>query len=302
MNAPYQVKLEIFEGPLDLLLYLIKKQDMDIRDISISAITQEYLGYIELMKDLNLEMAGEFLVMASTLLQIKARTLLPQDPAEQLAEEGPDPRAELVAKLLEYQKYKEAAKFLSDREASWKDVYYRNVTPAFAEDDMVLDATLFDLLDAFKDVLKTASDDVKEFLFEEIPIEQKIREVLDILESKEFIHFSELFTPQRSRRELIMIFLAVLELIRLKQISARQTDAFGEIRVYRMAPPEMVQPYSETADAGVAPQLTEEEVEADASKVLADVEEGSDEVEAPVVPVLMLEDDPKIEPGSPELN
>ncbi len=301
MNAPYQVKLEIFEGPLDLLLYLIKKQDMDIRDISISAITQEYLAYIELMKDLNLEMAGEFLVMASTLLQIKARTLLPQDPAEQLAEEGPDPRAELVAKLLEYQKYKEAAKFLSEREAAWKDVYYRNVTPAFAEDDMVLDSTIFDLLDAFKDVLKSASDDVKELLFEEIPIEQKIREVLDILEAKEFIHFSDLFTPKRSRKELIMIFLAVLELIRMKQISARQTDAFGEIRVYRMAPPEMVHAAAPADEAGHT-VLTEEEVEADASKVLADVEEGSDEVEAPVVPVLMLEDDPKIEPGSPELN
>lgn len=302
MNAPYQVKLEIFEGPLDLLLYLIKKQDMDIRDISISAITQEYLAYIELMKDLNLEMAGEFLVMASTLLQIKARNLLPQDPSEQQAEEGPDPRAELVAKLLEYQKYKEAAKFLSEREQAWKDVYYRNVTPAFAEDDMVLDATIFDLLDAFKDVLKTATDDVKEFLFEEIPIEQKIREVLDMLEEKEFIHFSDLFTPQRSRRELIMIFLAVLELIRLKQIAARQTDAFDEIRVYRVTQQEAPAGASaadETAPEAEAALDLEDE---DAAKVLADVEEGSDEVEAPVVPVMMLEDDPIIEPGSPELN
>ncbi len=302
MNAPYQVKLEIFEGPLDLLLYLIKKQDMDIRDISISAITQEYLAYIELMKDLNLEMAGEFLVMASTLLQIKARNLLPQDPAEQQAEEGPDPRAELVAKLLEYQKYKEAAKFLSEREHAWKDVYYRNVTPAFAEDDMVLDATIFDLLDAFKDVLKTATDDVKEFLFEEIPIEQKIREVLDMLEEKEFIHFSDLFTPKRSRRELIIMFLAVLELIRLKQIAARQTDAFDEIRVYRVTQQEApadAAAASETAPETEAALDLEEE---DASKVLADVEEGSDEVEAPVVPVMMLEDDPTIEPGSPELN
>lgn len=302
MNAPYQVKLEIFEGPLDLLLYLIKKQDMDIRDISISAITQEYLAYIELMKDLNLEMAGEFLVMASTLLQIKARNLLPQDPSEQQAEEGPDPRAELVAKLLEYQKYKEAAKFLSEREQAWKDVYYRNVTPAFAEDDMVLDATIFDLLDAFKDVLKTATDDVKEFLFEEIPIEQKIREVLDMLEEKEFIHFSDLFTPQRSRRELIMIFLAVLELIRLKQIAARQTDAFDEIRVYRVTQQEAPAGASaadETAPEAEAALDLEDE---DAAKVLADVEEGSDEVEAPVVPVMMLEDDPTIEPGSPELN
>lgn len=300
MNAPYQVKLEIFEGPLDLLLYLIKKQDMDIREIKISEITQEYLSYIELMKDLNLETAGEFLVMASTLLQIKARMLLPQDPGIQEQDEGPDPRAELVAKLLEYQKYKEAAKFLSERESEGRDVYYRHILPSFAEDEMDLDATLFDLLDAFKNVIKDASDDVKEFLFEEIPIEQKIREILDLLEEKEYIHFTELFHPKRSRREMIMIFLGMLELIRLKQVVARQTDAFAEIRVYKAAQQEIVVENSEGGEGGTGGGETVIESE-DQPKVLADVAEGDEGVDAPEVPVMMLEET-TFEPGSPELN
>ena len=125
----YEVHLEMFEGPLDLLLFLIKKNDLDIYDIPISQITQEYLSYLSLMKDLNLDVAGEFLVLASTLMQVKARTLLPSQDAE---EEGPDPRAELVAKLVEYQKFKEAAKFLDRRAAEFSDVFYRGA-PHFAE-------------------------------------------------------------------------------------------------------------------------------------------------------------------------
>lgn len=236
----YAVKLEVFEGPLDLLLYLIKKQEMDITDIRVSEITQEYLKYIQLMKELNLEMAGEFLVMASTLLQIKAKMLLPQD-AEPETDEGPDPRAELVAKLVEYQKFKEVASFLSKREFEAREIYYRNVLPVFAEEDMTLSATLFDLLDAFHDVLRQAGDEVKELIYEEIPIEQKIREILDLLEDKECIQFHQIFTPNRPRRELIITFLALLELIRLKQVVAKQSETFGEIRIYPLlentAPP-----------------------------------------------------------------
>lgn len=228
----YQVKLEIFEGPLDLLLYLIKKDDMDIQDIKVSEITQEYLSYIQLMKELNLETAGEFLVMAATLLQIKAKMLLPKDAQDEEIQEGPDPRADLVAKLLEYQKYKEAALYLSQKEFEFREVYYRNVLPVFAQDELTLEATLFDLLDAFKDVLKNAGDEVKELLYEEIPLEQKIRELLDLLEGREFIHFNEVFTPAKSRRDLIVTFLALLELVRLKQVIAKQSKAFGEIRIY----------------------------------------------------------------------
>ena len=214
--SAYDVKLDIFEGPLDLLLYLIKKDDMDIRDIKISDITEAYLSYIQFLKDLNLETAGEFLVMASTLLQIKARMLLPKDAAGDEAAEGPDPRADLMAKLIEYQKFKEAAAHLAVREFSVKDIYYRNVMPTFTEEDMTLEATLFDLLDAFKGILKEAGDEIKELLYEEIPLEQKIREILDLFETQECVHFSQIFSGGKSRRSLIVTFLALLELIRLK--------------------------------------------------------------------------------------
>lgn len=239
MSDAYQVKLEIFEGPLDLLLYLIKKQDMDVRDIQISEITKEYLSYVQLMKNLNLDLAGEFLVMAATLMQIKAKLLLPKDP-QQEQDEGPDPRAELVAKLLEYQKFKEAAQFLSQKEFDGREIYYRNVLPTFTEDDMTLDATLFDLLDAFKDVLKEAGDEVKEVLFEEIPVEQKIREILDLLEGKECVQFLQIFRPGSPVRELVVTFLALLELIKLKQVVAKQTEAFSDIRIYKLLEPAAV--------------------------------------------------------------
>ena len=237
MSETYEVKLEIFEGPLDLLLYLIKKEDMDVQDIRISQITQEYLDYINLMKELNLELAGEFLVMASTLLQIKAKSLLPKDALGLEAEEGPDPRAELTAKLIEYQKFKEAAQFLAKKEFESREVFYRNQLPTFSEEDLTLEATLFDLLDAFKGVLRQAGEEMKEFLYQEIPVEQKIREILDFLGVRNQAAFSEIFRPRSPRRELIITFLALLELMRLKQIIARQTEHFGEIMIYRILEP-----------------------------------------------------------------
>ena len=233
--SAYDVKLEIFEGPLDLLLYLIKRDDMDIRDIRVSEITREYLSYINLMKELNLEMAGEFLVMAATLLQIKAKMLLPKDSVNLENEEGPDPRADLVAKLLEYQKFKEAAVLLSKKEFESRDIFYRNVLPVFAEEDLSLEATLFELLDAFKSVLSQAGDEIKELLYDDIPLEQKIREIMDIFEGQDCIHFSRIFSKGKSRREIIVTFLALLELIRLKQVIAKQTEDFGDIRIYRVA-------------------------------------------------------------------
>ena len=235
MSQTYEVNLEIFEGPLDLLLYLIKKEDMDIQDVQISQITQEYLNYINLMKELNLEIAGEFLVMAATLLQIKTKALLPKDTVGLEAEEGPDPQAELMAKLLEYQKFKDAAQFLSKKELGARDIFYRHQLPRFSEEDLTLEATLFDLLDAFKGVLEQAGDDIKELLYVEIPLEQKIREILDFLEARQAAAFNEIFTPRSSRRELIITFLALLELMRLKQVIARQTEHFGEIMIYRVS-------------------------------------------------------------------
>ncbi len=231
------VSLEIFEGPLDLLLHLIKKNDLEIKDIPIAEITHEYLQYLDLMKDLNLEMAGEFLVMASTLMQIKAQMLLPApDAAEE--ETGPDPRAELVNKLLEYQRFKEAAGILTVYNEKAKDIYYRRTPPSFEQEDFLLRATTLDLLAAFKRVLEQAPREVGQILREEITIEAKIREVLDLLEHQESLAFEELFSGSRGRIDFIVTFLALLELIRLKQIVAMQSEMFGTIRIFRLGPEE----------------------------------------------------------------
>ncbi len=203
------VSLEMFEGPLDLLLHLIKKSDLEISNIPIAQITHEYLGYLDLMKDLNLEMAGEFLVLASTLMQIKAQMLLPS-PDVTDEETGPDPRAELVNKLLEYQRFKEAAGILSVYNEKAKDIYYRQVPPQFDHEDFMLRATVVDLLSAFKRVLDRAPREVGQILREEITIETKIREVLDRLEAKTSMAFEELFagTPaaDRSYRDVLSAF------------------------------------------------------------------------------------------------
>ncbi|OGS19634.1 MAG: hypothetical protein A2219_00225 [Elusimicrobia bacterium RIFOXYA2_FULL_50_26] len=228
----YDVHLDIFEGPLDLLLYLIKKNDLEIAEIPIAHITSEYLSYIDIMKELNLEVAGEFLVMASTLMQIKARMLLPAPEEE--GEEGPNPLEELKNRLLEYQKFKEAAQVLSRREELFSQVHYR-FAPAFDKEDYVLDASLFDLIEGFRNVLKELPGDVKEIVYQEIPIEEKIREILDMLEGKDYVTFRDILARQSSQIALVVCFLAILELIRLKQILARQPELFGEIRVYHIA-------------------------------------------------------------------
>lgn len=228
----YQVKIEIFEGPLDLLLHLIQKDDLNIYDIPISKITSEYLAYLDILKDLNLNVAGEFLVMASSLMQIKAHTLLPVEAGTE--EEGPDPRSDLVQKLLEYQKFKEVSKMLESKMEGQRNVYYRGA-PVFDREDQTLEISLSSLLDAFGSVLETARADVREILVEEIPVEVKIREILNVLEEKAVITFSELFPKNSTRRILIITFLALLELIRLKQIRVTQTAAMGEIHIQRVA-------------------------------------------------------------------
>src|SRR5882724_9192807 len=229
------VSLEVFEGPLDLLLHLIKKNDLEIKDIPIAEITHEYLQYLDLMKDLNLEMAGEFLVMASTLMQIKSQMLLPAPDAAP-EETGPDPRSELVNKLLEYQRFKDAAGILTVYNEKAKDIYYRKTPPAFEQEDFLLRATTIDLLAAFKRVLDQAPREVGQILREEITIETKIREVLDLLANKESLAFEELFSGSQRRIDFIVTFLALLELIRLKQIVAMQSETFGNIRIFRLSP------------------------------------------------------------------
>lgn len=227
----YQVKIDIFEGPLDLLLHLIQKNDLEITDIPIAQITSEYLGYLDLMQELNLNVAGEFLVMAATLMQIKAKMLL---PSEQVGEgEGPDPRAELVQRLLEYQKFKEAAKVLSVRFDEQRDVYYRGA-PLFSREDQTLELEMSQLVDAFQKVLQQSETNVREILFEEIPVEVRIREILDTLESRPFVAFHELFPGDAPRKTLVVTFLALLELIRLRQVRVAQSDNFSEIHISKL--------------------------------------------------------------------
>jgi len=227
----YRVSLEVFEGPLDLLLHLVKKNELDIFNIPIAEITADYLNYIKLFRRLNLDFAGEFLVMASTLIHIKSRMLLP--PAETVEEEElEDPRQELAARIMEYQKFKEAASILKERAAIQGNIYGR--LPIIPEDeDYTIEATLFDLLDAFQKVVIRAEKEVREIIQEDISIEDRIGEILNLLENKRFISFETIFSGQRTKRLLIVTFLALLELIRLKRVFARQAEPFGAIRIYR---------------------------------------------------------------------
>ena len=228
MNAAYEVHLEIFEGPLDLLLYLIKKNDLQITDIPISQITQEYLSYLDLIRELNLEVAGDFLVMASTLMQIKSRSLLPSGPLE--GEE--DPRTELVQKLLEYAKFKEAAKFFEARAEEFKNTFYRG-TPVFKEDDKTLQVELFDLLSALKDVIERLPEESRVLKGEEFPIELKIEKILNLLDERGTVMFHEVFADERRRMGVVVCFMALLELIKMQRIAARQERAMGPILIFK---------------------------------------------------------------------
>lgn len=238
----YNVKIEIFEGPMDLLLHLIQKSDLDIYDISINEITTEYLKYLDLLKELNLNVAGEFLVMASTLMQIKSGMLLPREEGEG-QEEGPDPRSELIRRLIEYQKFKEVSRNLDGQFEAQRNIMYRGA-PIFRKEDQVLEVSLDKLLDAFKNVLETAETEVREYLVDEIPVEVRIREILDILEESSFVTFEQLFPKKADRKLLVVTFLALLELIRLRQVRVTQTDNFHAIHIERIKEEEVAVAFS----------------------------------------------------------
>ena len=235
----YRVKLETFEGPLDLLLHLIRENQLNILDIPIAIITEQYLAYIRLMEELDLAVAGEFLVMAATLVHLKSRLLLPpEEPAE--GEEAPeDPRTELVDRLLEYQRFKEVAADLAGREAEQSLHYPRGGPPLVGEVEGPLSLSLFELLAAFRRVLDRAEGGpVLEITREALDVGQRLLRILDALNLQSPIPFTALFAGQRTRGELIVTFLALLEILRRGLASARQTETFGEIMVYRaLAPP-----------------------------------------------------------------
>lgn len=232
----YEVKLDIFEGPLDLLLYLIKKNEIDIYDIPIALITEQYLQYLELLKSLNLDLAGEYLVLASTLIHIKSRMLLPELPSEDDEEE--DPRLELVQQLLEYQSYKDAALSLEARPQLDRDVFKRGIAvPEMQEalteaEEPFIEASLLDLVEAFQRVIgKMKTVTGMDIEIEKISLAERILEVKACLKREKSMTFADLMAGQTSRRQLIYTFLAILELIRKRFIKAYQASSFGVIRL-----------------------------------------------------------------------
>ncbi len=237
----YKVKLDVFEGPLDLLLYLIKRDEVDIYDISIERITKQYLAYLEAFQVLNIELAGEFIVMAANLLYIKSRTLLPVDlqMADEEAEEE-DPRFELIRQLIEYKKFKEAAANLRDQEALRENLFPRSpATPELAPQETLLveEVGIFDLIHAFQKILKRLEkkpENLREIFAENFTVSDKIDHVLRVMQVGISLRFEELFVDVASRTEIVVTFLAMLELIRLKQLRVRQEAHFGEIWIDRI--------------------------------------------------------------------
>jgi segregation and condensation protein A len=238
----YPVRLENFEGPLDLLLHLIRTNELNIYDIPILLITEQYLAYLDLMQELNLDVAGEFLVMASTLIHIKSRMLLPRpDPSQAGLEEEEDPRDALMRRLIEHQKYKAAAELLHEREivrsAQWTRPDGRVAELAEgAEPELEVD--LFSLLNAFRSVLERAKHRPRVPLpADQISIESRMDVLLARLSETEACGFEDLFADVASRAGLIVTFLALLEMIRLKSIRVYQAAPFGPIRVYKRVRP-----------------------------------------------------------------
>jgi segregation and condensation protein A len=234
-QGEYSVHLDKFDGPMDLLLHLIKKHELDIYDIPIAIITRQYLEYIKLMKYLNLEVAGDFLVMAATLLHIKSSQLLPLDEQEEAEEIEPDPRAELVRRLLEYQQYKEAGMLIGARALLGREVFARiapeSLLAGARAGEGVLEASLFELVDAFRILLSRAPaehfHDVA--AAETFSIADSINEILSLLQERETVLFDDLVRDDFTRERVIVTFLALLELCRLKLVRIFQGSENGSI-------------------------------------------------------------------------
>ncbi len=232
----YTVKLEIFEGPLDLLLHLIRRNQVDIYDIPIAMITDQYLDYLNMMRTLNLDVAGEFLLMAATLLQIKSKTLLPLPPEEE-EEEGEDPRAELVNRLLEYQQYKEAAARLHERDTLDRDIFLPGKQVEGSEERGLVEVGVFELIEALKDVFHRSSlEATYDITLDRITIEERIAQILEAIKlARSGLLFSSLFSGKSSKDDIIISFLALLELIKMKMIKVYQRAPFGPIEIFALS-------------------------------------------------------------------
>ncbi|BEQ14309.1 segregation and condensation protein A [Desulfoferula mesophila] len=243
------VKLEIFEGPLDLLLHLIRKNEVDIYDIPVALITKQYLGYLDLLQEMSIGVAGEFLVMASTLLHIKSRQLLPSYDSSEDQEED-DPRQDLVERLKEHMRIKAAADKLGDRDLLDRDVFTRGggrreLDKARAGEEEVIEAGVFDLIDAFHRLMTHRHEQmVLEIPKDRVSLEDRIGEVLEALRVRRTMTFEEFFSGQRTRPQLVVTFLALLEITRVglirvyqERVAAEQNqpERWGVMRIYFQA-------------------------------------------------------------------
>ena len=239
----YKVDLEVFEGPLDLLLYLIRREEVDIYDIPIERITAQYMAYLDVMRILDLNIAGEFLVMAATLMMIKSRMLLPveeRSSEEEMDQEWVDPRLDLVRQLIEYKKFKDAAQNLQMREIMVNEAFlFGGDAPHFEKGEVngsqaLGDIGLFDLLTAFKDVLERAPGEpfghIEPIVWS---VPDKMTYIQELTEANDHVRFSLLFHPESHRNEIIVTFLALLELLRLHQVVLHQNAAFHEILIFK---------------------------------------------------------------------
>ena len=228
----YKVQLKIFEGPLDLLLHLIRVQELDIYDIPIATVTDQYLEYLQRMKELNVNLAGEYLVIASTLILIKSRTLLPADVEAVQEGEAEDPRTQLVERLLEHEKFKNAAQMLYSRETVELAVWPRGGAEFEQDEKEAVSATVFDLVKAFHNMVERFKDNITvEVERETVTLESKIREVRGLLRVQREMFFSFFFEKRLSKRHLIVTFVALLELVRLNEIRLFQEGSFEDIRI-----------------------------------------------------------------------
>lgn len=257
--ADYKVKFEVFEGPLDLLLYLIKKEEVDIYQVNLTQLATQFIEYVELMRRLDLEIAGEFLVMAATLMYIKSRELLPKDQQVQTEgeDEGDDPRWELIRQLVAYKKFKDAAAQLQALELRQEGVYPRLPVPPEFEPEPAArksEVSLFDLLNAVNAILKrvAAKEQTRDIFEDRWTVSEKIEVLMRQIEAKPVLRFSELFAEATSRTEVVVTFLAVLELMRLKQVIVAQNQEFGEIEIRRSPP--APRPAAEAMPAPASPE------------------------------------------------
>ncbi len=237
MDKDYKVKLEIFEGPLDLLLFLIKRDEIDIYDIPIERITSQYLEYLEAFQELDLDIAGEFVLMAANLIYIKSRSLLPvQERQGEEEEEEADPRWELVRQLLEYKKFKDAGAHLGELEAAQCAVFpHIPEAPSAEPERRIEEVSIFDLIAAFQKLLKKAAktEDLREIFEENYTVSDKIDWMMKVTASGKVLRLSTIFEASVSRTEMVVTFLAILELTRLKQLQLRQVENFGDIEIQR---------------------------------------------------------------------